>query len=981
MKRPLISLIIPVYNVNPNIFEKTICSVFEQTYSNWEICISDSSEKKKRVKEILEKFPEYKEKIKYMDHAKPLGISENSNHAISLATGEYIGFLDQDDILAPIAIEEVTKAITKKAAKIIYSDEDKVDTENKHFEPFFKPNWSLDLLYCQNYICHFFVVHKSLLKDVGLLNKKYDGAQDYDLFLRLSEKKIPFYHIPKILYSWRTVQESTSIHPEAKEYAQQAGLNALNDHLKRVYNGKAQAYETEYLYVYQTKFDLLKNQKVSIIIPMKDKYDLTETCIYSILENTKYQNYELLILDNNSQEESTKRWFQEIQKVDKRIKVIDAFFEFNWSKLQNFGISKASGEVYIFLNNDTVITHDEWLDVLCNNALREDVGAVGPLLAYSDDTIQHAGVVIGLGGYADHVFKAQKQKHKAINYVSPMVARNVLAVTGACMAISKNTIQKIGGFNEKFIICGSDVEICLRAYRKGLRNIYTPFTKLYHLESKSRDSYIPEIDFKMSEKYYKEFWKNGDPYYNPNLSLGDCTPREKNEEERKLEQKMKKNKIRRGVKKYMSRIVKNIKNKTKNQLKKSKTIVKIYRKMKHIPDYAVDGNAKLGDYPLYEITSIHARKSLHQESLRINIMVPTLYAENVFGGIATALKFFDSFQDKKIAKRIIVTETPVRKEDIERYPDFKIVSMEEDSDAKYQVVSISNRGGKTLEVSEKDIFIATAWWSAYTIESVIKWQQEAYQKKIKPLIYFIQDYEPYFHAWSSKYCYSESTYHLDIPTIAVFNSKELKDYFNANHYEFLKEFYFDPILNDALKEKLETLKPVKRKKKIIVYGRPNVARNAFEIIVDSLITAFQDRSDIEEWEFISVGEKHQNVQLLKGKQLVSIGKLKLDDYAKLMNESYLGISLMISPHPSYPPLEMSTFGVKTITNCYANKDMSYFNKNIISVKRCNPQTIAKEINRLCDSYSSDGKPDLNADYINASDQFTEIVKEIMKLVK
>ena len=307
--------------------------------------------------------------------------------------------------------------------------------------------------------------------------------------------------------------------------------------------------------------------------------------------------------------------------------------------------------------------------------------------------------------------------------------------------------------------------------------------------------------------------------------------------------------------------------------------------------------------------------------------------------------------------------------------------MAADSSKKFQVVSISNRGEKTLEVAKNDVFIATAWWTAYTIMPVIKWQAKNYNQKEKSLIYFIQDYEPYFHAWSSKYCYSESTYNMDNKMIAVFNSNELMEYFHLKKYTFYKEYCFNPIMPDSLKQKLSSFNDGNRKKQIIFYGRPSVARNAFEIIINSLEMAFSNRNDADEWKIFSVGEKHDDIYINDKIMIKSLGKLSLDEYANLMNESYVGISLMISPHPSYPPLEMSTFGVKTITNCFENKDLSYFNKNIISVKNCNPACIAKEITKVCDNYNGKAQKDFYENYINSENEFIKIVREISKTIK
>ncbi len=301
--------------------------------------------------------------------------------------------------------------------------------------------------------------------------------------------------------------------------------------MDRVYGeGYAEVNETENMFVYDVRYHLDEEPMVSIIMPTKDHAEDVKVALESIYEKTIYKNFEIIILDNRSEKEETQKYFDEIQDRWENIRVEKADYEFNWSKLNNHGIRLAKGEIYVFLNNDVKVIEPTWLTRLVEHAVQPETGVTGGLLLYEDDTIQHAGVVIGMGGWADHVYKGQQLIHKGIPYVSPMVARNVTACTGACMAISREVIDKIGGFDERFIICGSDVEICIRAVENGYRNIYEPRVKLYHYESKSRDSYIPEIDFKLSDIMYSGYRKGGDPYYNKHLRIDTCIPEEKKEE-------------------------------------------------------------------------------------------------------------------------------------------------------------------------------------------------------------------------------------------------------------------------------------------------------------------------------------------------------------------------------------------------------------------------------------------------------------------
>lgn len=516
------SIITPLYNTNAVYLRELIESVINQKYCNWELCLVDASNNTNDLYKIISSYQDTR--IKYSRLRDNFGIAANTNIAIAMSSGEYICFLDHDDILTANALYENALAIQDNEYDVLYSDECHY-RNGKLVVPFFKPDWSRELLYSQNYICHFLVVNKKLVNKVGGLSTKYDGSQDYDFILKLSEFTNDFYHIPKILYLWRESETSTASTPSSKPYAHNAGKNALDAHLKRMYNVRAYAGETEYDLVYEPHFGILFDEKASIIIPMKDNVELTKKCVDSIIKNTDYPNYEIIILDNNSIEKVTFDWFNYISQNIKNIKIVKADMEFNWSKLNNYGISKATGDVFVFLNNDTIIKSKKWLELLMENALRDEIGCVGPLLMYEDMTIQHAGVVVGMYGVADHIFKGMDMVHYTSPYVSPMVSRNVLAITGACMAISRKTIDDIGGFDEEFIICGSDVEICLRAYENGYKNKYVASVSLFHLESKSRDKFIPKNDFIKSKQAYEQYICNGDPYFNRNLDYNSYIPR------------------------------------------------------------------------------------------------------------------------------------------------------------------------------------------------------------------------------------------------------------------------------------------------------------------------------------------------------------------------------------------------------------------------------------------------------------------------
>lgn len=517
------SIVMPVYNVEIKWLEKAIESVKRQNYVNWEICMADDCSTKEGVREYLKSVESDKIKVAYLE--KNQGISGASNAAAALATGDYIVLMDNDDAITYDALYEFLRKIKETDADIVYSDQNIIDEFDNGREPLHKPDWSPDLFLSQMYIGHLLGFKKSLFDLVGGFRTEFNGSQDYDLVLRMIEHTDKIEHVSKVLYGWRDLPSSTATNPGSKPYAQTAGLNAIQSHLDRIYGeGKATALETEDLFVYDVRYHYDVMPKVSVIIPTKDHVDLLKQDIDSIEELTTYKDYEIIVLDNNSEKEESFKYFEEVQKQYSNVTVHKAAFEFNWSKLNNYGMTLAKGDVYVFMNNDMKLITPDWLERLAEKAMRDDVGIVGGLLLYEDDTIQHAGVVVGIRGWADHIYKGMKPVHYGSPYVSPMVTRNVTACTGALMAISKKVIERIGGFDEDFIICGSDIEICIRAYLRGYVNIYDPHIKLYHYESKSRDSYIPEVDFEMSAFAYRTYREEGDPYYNCNLDYNLTTP-------------------------------------------------------------------------------------------------------------------------------------------------------------------------------------------------------------------------------------------------------------------------------------------------------------------------------------------------------------------------------------------------------------------------------------------------------------------------
>lgn len=980
------SILVPLYNTPEQFLREMIESVTNQTYGNWQLCLADASDDAHGyVQTVCEQYAAADSRVCYKKLAENLMISGNSNAAAELADGDYIGLLDHDDLLSPYALEKNVIAIHETHADILYSDEDHLLLNGQHGNPFYKPDWSPDLLNTQMYICHFLVFKRELFTQVGGFRSPYDGSQDYDLMLRLSEKTTNIKHIPEILYSWRESPSSTALNADSKPYAQTAGLNAVNEHLHRKYGEKAFAQETENLFVYDARYPLPAKTKISIIIPMKDNWKLTDACIKSIVEKSTWKNYEILVLDNRSEESKTFKWFKTIVNLSPAIRVIKADMEFNWSKINNFGIRNGDGDVFIFLNNDTVVISPDWMERLAEKALREDTGVVGPLLLYEDGTIQHAGVVVGFGGWADHVFKGMPPVHFGAPYVSPMVTRNVLAVTGACMAVSKATLNKIGVFDETFIICGSDVELGIRAYEHGLFNVYDASVRLYHLESKSRDSYIPNQDYKRSYEVYGPYREGCDPFYNPNLDKNSTTPRIAEvpvstpvqeplpaaEPEAEVTEQGST-----GEEADMKAIVR-----LKEALKTNPVTKGAYAAARNVVHSAVE-SLRVPSSSVAEVQPIRARKD-EVTRKRLNLLTPSVDVKHVFGGIATALKFFEQLcEETGWEARIISVDAAVEKKTSVLSSRYVIVGSSEDSEEPYQVVPFNDRSAATIPVRRTDVFMATGWWTAYTIKDVLAWQKETFGlNQANPLVYLIQDFEPGFYPWSSRYLMADSTYRMDMPVYAVFNAKLLKEYFDRQGYSFKKSWYFNPVMNDKLAECLPADLTAEKKKQIIIYGRPGTPRNAFELACMALREFIAIHPGNKDWTFVSAGEEHAEIDLGEGAVLRSVGKLSLQDYAALMKETYAGISLMVSPHPSYPPLEMASFGVKTITNRFYNKDLHVFSDCITSVQNCSAYEIASWLDGICADYTPTVHWEINKDYVEGTNPFGEVIKELSSILK
>lgn len=552
---PLISILVPLYNTPEKFLRDMIESVLNQTYGNWQLCLADGSDEA-HIEEVSSIVYEYMKdekaidkttgdcKISYMKLEKNEGIAGNTNHCLELAKGEYIGLFDHDDILHPEVLYWYVKAINEENADYIYCDETtfKGDDINKMITMHFKPDYAIDNLRANNYICHFSVFKRTLLEGTELFRTKFDGSQDHDMILRLTDSAQHIVHIPKLLYYWRSHAASVASDISAKPYAIEAAKGAVADHLKR--HGydhfkitSTRAFETIFKITYEVK----GTPKISIVIPTCEHAEDLRRCIDSIYEKSVYDNYEIIVVENGSTSSETLGYYEELRNGSLKdiVKVVD-FYEdpanrpldgekrsFNYSKVVNYGVSKATGDYIILLNNDTQVITVNWMEELLMYAQRNDVGAVGGKLYFPDRKIQHAGVVLGLGAHRTAGHSHYGQAGMNLGYMGRLCyAQDVSAVTGACLMVSRAKYDEVGGFDESFAVSLNDVDFCLKLREKGYLNVFTPFAELYHYESLSRGLDLEGENAKRYDAesdHFKEKWKKvlekGDPYYNPNFSL------------------------------------------------------------------------------------------------------------------------------------------------------------------------------------------------------------------------------------------------------------------------------------------------------------------------------------------------------------------------------------------------------------------------------------------------------------------------------
>lgn len=527
--KPCISVLLPVYNVPETYLRRAIESVCNQVYPHWQLCIADDNSPDSRVREVIEEYAQREPRISYIFRSENGHISQATNSAAELAKGEFLAFLDHDDEIREHALYMVARELeTQRDADLIFSDEDKITADGLRHDPYFKSDWNPELILCHNCVCHFTVVRRDLFERIGGLRLSVNGAQDWDLALRISEQTTPrrIKHIPHVLYHWRVIEGSTAKETAAKPYVTAAQIRAVSEHLERKGDHGAIVESIPELSMLRVRYKQpTPPPLVSLIVPTHNQQRLLSQCVDGILNQTDYKNLELIVVDNRSDDPKILQYLRELPDRDSRVRVVRDDGEFNFSRINNDAVKYAKGEILGFINNDIQVVHPEWLGEMVANIARKDVAAVGARLLFPNGTIQHAGVIVGVGGVAGHQFKTYPMNSLGY-FCRAVLPQNLSAVTAACMLVHKHLFDQVGGFDQQHLaVAFNDIDLCLKLRAAGKLIVYTPYAELVHHESVSRgyeDSPEKKARFKREFKVMQDRWGEvllKDPYYNPNFKL------------------------------------------------------------------------------------------------------------------------------------------------------------------------------------------------------------------------------------------------------------------------------------------------------------------------------------------------------------------------------------------------------------------------------------------------------------------------------
>ena len=863
--RPLVSIITPVWNPDARLLRETIESVRAQTYDNWELCLADGGSTAAGVRETLAELATSDPRIRVEYLEKNLGISGNSNAAIAEASGEYIAFLDHTDVLAPDALWEVVSQLNRDPSiACIYSDHDLISVAGKRYEPLFKPAWSPETLLSANFAAHFCVLKASLVEELGGPRAETDGAQDWDLLLRASRVTDHFTRIPKILYYWRSDSSSTVSSISNKGYAIAAQDRALTDHLKAL--GSPARLERHDSGGPHLRWSLDGATKVSLVIATKHNRKMLAPCLRAIAKSA-YRNFEVIVVDNGGHTTENEDWY-ELFKGELDLQVLWWDEPFNYSAVNNLGAGKASGDVLLFLNDDTEAVSPDWLNEMLGWVQHPGIGIVGAQLLWKNGRIQHGGDVIGMNGFADHLFTGANPYEWTL-MGSPHWYRNVSAVTGACLMIRRDLFERVGGFNEAFHLCGSDVELCLRVRRAGHRIVCTPFAGVLHHERATRGGYDDAADVYTSFWYYQSKLYGGDPYFNPNLSLLATIPQLRHPEEPKAPEM---------VAPVIGRSLKINKQGAANMEEEAVILAEACQ----LTPGEVDATKRL-----------HESNKAPFDVRSINWFIPD-FESPFYGGIHTILRFADRFkQEHGVSNRFIVMgsgpEDYIRSGIRAAFPALG------DSEIKF-----SGHGEEDIrELPYADVSIATLWITAYALSKFTNTRRK---------FYMMQDFEAIFYPAGTLHALSEATYRLGL--YGICNTYTLQHIYEADYGG--KAFGFDPAVDTALFHPPEGPRRKGDTMTVFLYGRPGTWRNCWELAMSALRRLKQRTK--KRIRIVTAGSWAPPPES-EGAYLVdNLGLLDYRDTADLYRTCDVGLTLSVSKHPSYLPLELMASGALVVSN-------------------------------------------------------------------
>ncbi|WP_426753021.1 glycosyltransferase [Myxococcus sp. Y35] len=869
-QRPLVSLVTPVDDTPEAFLRESLASVASQVHADWEWVLVDDASTAPHVAHVLREVAAHEPRIRVITLSSHGGRARATNAGLSAARGELVGFLDAGDTLAPHALAEVALAFAEQPdLEVLYTDEDCLDAEGRRAAPFFKPDWSPDLLRSANYIRHFLLVRRSTLAQVGGLREGFDGAEGHDLLLRLSEVTSRIGHVAEPLYHGRVYPTSGASQAPGRDT--DAGRRALTEHLAR--QGEEAEVTSPAPWQYRVRYPVRGTPKVSIIVPFKDRPDLLRTLVDSLLAHTRYPHFEVLLVSNNSTRPETFALLE--QWVDPRLVKLEWNHPFNYPAINNWAAKQATGELLLFLNNDMEVVDPGWLDELVSQAQRPEVGAVGCKLLFPEGTVQHAGVVLGMTGFAGHPFWRLPDGPIATPFGHTEWTRNWLAVTSACVILRRDVFEQVGGFDERFQVCGSDVELGLRLNAKGLRVISTAHARLIHHESASRRAdAIPEADYWLSYAAYRPWLgPKGDPYYNPNLTLTstDCGLRRHLEDGEQL------------AVRTLGRDVPSARDVRSDQRARAQRHL-----IEHLDawDFTPEQAQASRESAPAALAALRAKGRVETATW----FVPAF--GHVYAGIHTIFRFADLMQRRHgVRSDFVIYDQPnARPGDIEA----RVASI---CPGAVGAVRVLRRPEEVAELPNCDLALATAWTSAYRV---------LHHPRAGVRGYFVQDYEPLFHAAGTPSALAEQTYGLGF--YGIFNTPGLYEHVVGLHG--MEGVWFEPAVDQTV---FHARRPPRQGPvRVFFYGRPGNERNGFELGLAALTRLKRELGPAVE--VLAAGAEWDPEAYGVRGLVTNLGMLPAERTAALYRECDVGLCFMFTRHPSYLPLEMMACGVTVVTN-------------------------------------------------------------------